>query len=208
MKQLPLIVTVAVALTATPAVAHHATQIPQGGPKLAKTYAKLYAKAPDKGRNVLLHGRAKDGKFSWSEVREDANRMWLDLHPLIKREHERDRIYKAITEKRPHWPLNKRIVYAWWMANGKSETNFNCLAEIINGENAFWDPTLDYGGGHGNIEEAYGVPQANPGKKMAVMGPKWATSPILQVVWMEGYTYARYGSPCKAVVTKKLSGVY
>lgn len=171
---------------------------------LIKIYPKLHEAASKNprvhaGRNVLKHGRAQDGRVVWSVVRSEARRIWLELHPNVKRTHERRRIYSAITEKRPTWPENKRIVYAWWMSQGKPESDFHCLARIVSKENTRWITTLDYGGGHGNVYEAYGIPQSNPGTKMATHGPDWRTNPITQIRWMEDYTIGRYGSPCQAM---------
>lgn len=73
-----------------------------------------------------------------------------------------------------------------------------CLAHIIDRENRRWDPTLDFGGGHGNVFESYGLPQANPGTKMASAGPDWRTNPYTQLRWARGYARQRYGSTCGA----------
>ena len=190
------------AVVAAPAVAN-AHHTPPSDKSLIKVYPKLYKAAEanpaiDEGRNVLLHGRPQDGRIVWAVVRSEAERLWMELHPKVKYEHERQRIYSAITEKRPTWPENKRIVYAWWMANGKPEADFHCLANIIRYENAGWVVTLDYGGGHGNVHEAYGIPQSAPGTKMASMGSDWQTNPITQIRWMIKYTTDSYGSPCLA----------
>lgn len=83
-----------------------------------------------------------------------------------------------------------------------------CLAGIVQRENARWDPTIDYGWGHGNVHEAYGIPQANPGTKMASAGAEWRTSAVVQLIWMAGYTRARYGSSCGALAKRKSQGWY
>ncbi len=70
------------------------------------------------------------------------------------------------------------------------------------------DPTLDYGGGHGNTSEAYGIPQANPGTKMASAGPDWRTNPETQLKWMIGYARGRYGSLCGAAYSRRVHGTY
>lgn len=89
-----------------------------------------------------------------------------------------------------------------------------CLARIIEGgrgivgENRNYDPTLDYGGGHGNVYEAYGIPQANPGHKMKSAGRDWRTNPFTQVKWMVRYAKTRYGSDCRALAHKIAYGWY
>jgi hypothetical protein len=42
---------------------------------------------------------------------------------------------------------------------------------------------------------AYGIPQANPGDKMASAGADWQTSPSTQIKWGLGYIKSTYGSP-------------
>jgi len=42
---------------------------------------------------------------------------------------------------------------------------------------------------------AYGIPQANPGTKMASAGSGWKTDPATQINWGLGYIKGTYGSP-------------
>lgn len=79
---------------------------------------------------------------------------------------------------------------------------------IVGGENKTMDPTLDFGGGHGNVYEAYGIPQANPGYKMASHGPDWRTNPETQLRWMIDYCRNRYGSVCGAAYARRTQGWY
>jgi hypothetical protein len=44
-------------------------------------------------------------------------------------------------------------------------------------------------------DHAYGIPQANPGTKMASAGSDWKTNPATQIKWGLGYIKATYGSP-------------
>lgn len=46
--------------------------------------------------------------------------------------------------------------------------------------------------------DAYGIPQALPGKKMASAGGDWKTNPETQIKWGLQYIKERYGSPAKA----------
>lgn len=85
---------------------------------------------------------------------------------------------------------------------------FDCLMSIVRVENARMDPTLDYGGGHGNVYEAYGIPQANPGTKMASHGRDWRTNPWTQLRWMLQYVRDRYGSVCAASDFRRRNGWY
>jgi len=45
---------------------------------------------------------------------------------------------------------------------------------------------------------AQGIPQADPGDKMASAGADWATSATTQIRWGLGYIAGQYGTPCKA----------
>ena len=82
-------------------------------------------------------------------------------------------------------------------------TEGECMATIIAWENVRFDPTIDYGFGHGNVNEAYGLPQAVPGTKMASAGPDWRTNPITQLKWMYNYSVQRYGSLCGAFAHRR-----
>lgn len=87
-------------------------------------------------------------------------------------------------------------------------TEGECMATIIAWENVVWDPTVDYGFGHGNVYEAYGLPQANPGTKMASAGADWRTNPVTQLKWMYNYSVQRYGSLCGAFAHRRDRGMY
>lgn len=73
-----------------------------------------------------------------------------------------------------------------------------CLAHIVDVEDGRWDPTVNYGGGHGNVNESYGLGQANPGTKMAKYGRDWRTNAWTQLRWMHAYAVSHYGSECGA----------
>src|SRR5437899_3050642 len=68
----------------------------------------------------------------------------------------------------------------------------SCLASIVDHENRAWEPTR-YGAG-----SSYGIPQANPGWKMASAGRDWRTNPWTQLRWMRGYVNTRYHGSCNA----------
>lgn len=46
-------------------------------------------------------------------------------------------------------------------------------------------------------DHAFGIPQANPGTKMATAGSDWKTNPATQIKWGLGYIKATYGRPSK-----------
>ena len=55
---------------------------------------------------------------------------------------------------------------------------------------------------------AYGIPQANPGSKMASAGSDWKTNPATQIRWGLGYIQQRYGTPCAAWNFELANGFY
>jgi hypothetical protein len=68
---------------------------------------------------------------------------------------------------------------------------YNCFNAIIMKESK-WNPRT------GSPSGPYGIPQANPGSRMATFGSNWRTSPLTQVKWGIWYIKDRYGSACKA----------
>jgi len=50
-----------------------------------------------------------------------------------------------------------------------------------------------------NPSGAYGIPQALPASKMAMMGSDWRTNPITQIRWGLYYIDNAYGTPCAAL---------
>jgi len=55
---------------------------------------------------------------------------------------------------------------------------------------------------------AYGIPQAQPGSKMASAGADWRTNPITQLKWGMSYINSRYGNPCHALAKSRSTGWY
>lgn len=70
---------------------------------------------------------------------------------------------------------------------------YSCLVKLWNRESNWRVNAFNASSG------AYGIPQALPGKKMAVAGPDWMTNPETQINWGLGYIEGRYGSPCAAL---------
>lgn len=79
-------------------------------------------------------------------------------------------------------------------AYGWDDNQFACLVELWNHESG-WNYTAD-----NPTSDAYGIPQALPGEKMASEGADWATNPQTQIRWGLKYIKDRpdYGSPCAA----------
>jgi len=70
---------------------------------------------------------------------------------------------------------------------------YSCLVKLWNRESNWRVNAFNKSSG------AYGIPQALPGKKMAVAGADWMTNPETQINWGLGYIDGRYGSPCTAL---------
>ena len=76
--------------------------------------------------------------------------------------------------------------YGW---HGSQDT---CLNELWTHESGWrWNA-------QNPTSPAYGIPQADPGDKMAAAGSDWQTNPVTQIRW--GLTYIRdnYHTPCGA----------
>lgn len=96
-----------------------------------------------------------------------------------------------------------------------------CLAHIVDVEGGRWQATESYGGSYGKTEESYGLPQADPGTKMAywpyTVGHEhagtptpgdWATNPWTQLAWARNYAIGRYGSVCAAWQYRDANGYW
>lgn len=89
-------------------------------------------------------------------------------------------------------------------------TQHPCLARIFDQEDASWDPTVSWHGGH-DTSASYGLGQADPGTNLAAYryttaghragqptGRDWATNAWTQLRWFVNYAVGRYGSECAA----------
>ena len=80
-----------------------------------------------------------------------------------------------------------------WMAMaGISPSDYGYVNFIIERE-SHWNPLS-----RNRSSGATGLCQALPGSKMASAGADWATNPITQLRWCNGYAVGRYGSWAKA----------
>jgi hypothetical protein len=61
---------------------------------------------------------------------------------------------------------------------------------------------------HNKSSDAYGIPQASPGRKMSSAGSDWKVNPFTQIKWGLNYIDRRYGSPCVAWRVSKVRGWY
>lgn len=69
---------------------------------------------------------------------------------------------------------------------------FACVARMWGKESAWNQYAWNRGSG------ARGIPQAQPGGKMAKFGKDWRTNPVVQIKWGLAYIRGTYGTPCSA----------
>lgn len=73
-------------------------------------------------------------------------------------------------------------------AAGISSSDYQYVDYIISKESG-WNSTAA-----NPMSSAYGLCQSLPGSKMASAGSDWATNPVTQMKWCNGYATSRYGS--------------
>jgi hypothetical protein len=75
--------------------------------------------------------------------------------------------------------------------------------------NALWTKESNFDVHADNpTSDAYGIPQALPGSKMASAGPDWRDNPATQISWGLGYIDDRYGAPSAAWGHSQATGWY
>jgi hypothetical protein len=84
------------------------------------------------------------------------------------------------------------IAHALVLRRGWSETQWGCLEQL-------WTRESNWRVDAQNRSGAYGIPQALPATKMAMMGSDWRTNPITQIQWGLWYIAGSYGTPCVAL---------
>jgi hypothetical protein len=77
-------------------------------------------------------------------------------------------------------------------ARGWSSAQFVCLDKMWTRESNWRTTAYNPNGG------AYGIPQAQPGSKLASAGADWRTSAATQIKWGLSYIARTYGTPCQA----------
>ncbi|MEP7192876.1 MAG: lytic transglycosylase domain-containing protein [Actinomycetota bacterium] len=75
---------------------------------------------------------------------------------------------------------------------GYGPEQFTCLEDLWDRESG-WSYLAD-----NPRSDAYGIPQALPGNRMASAGEDWRTNPKTQITWGLGYIRDRYLTPCNA----------
>jgi hypothetical protein len=96
---------------------------------------------------------------------------------------------------------NVAIGCALMLGAGYGLDQMPCLKNLWMKESG-WKETAGRSGG------AYGIPQSNPGSKMAVYGADWRTNPATQIKWGLNYIKTKYKTPCGAWSTFQSRGYY
>jgi len=113
----------------------------------------------------------------------------------MKLERERDAASARATRfsTRPVVPGTTRALgQSMAAAYGWTGMQFSCLDEIWTHESNWRVSAYNAGSG------AYGIPQAEPGSKMATVGSDWQTDAKTQIAWGLAYIARTYGDPCAA----------
>lgn len=106
-------------------------------------------------------------------------------------EKSRKVIQKVVTKK----PVTQIVVIGTNLSGIKGDM---ALAGIGPGDYHYADYIISHESGWrpnaSGIGGAYGLCQALPGSKMSSAGSDWATNPVTQLKWCNGYAVGRYGS--------------
>jgi hypothetical protein len=95
----------------------------------------------------------------------------------------------------------QQIAMAMLASYGWSSSQFSCLDPL-------WQRESGWNVYAANPDGAYGIPQADPGSKMASAGADWQTNAATQIRWGLSYIKATYGSPCAAWSQEQATGSY
>jgi uncharacterized protein YabE (DUF348 family) len=100
-------------------------------------------------------------------------------------------IQKVVTKK----PVTQIVAVGTNLSGIKGDM---ALAGIGPGDYKYADYIISHESGWrpnaGSISGPYGLCQSYPGSKMASAGSDWATNPVTQLKWCNGYAQSRYGS--------------
>jgi len=105
-------------------------------------------------------------------------------------------------------PYSRNVTEArQWLREHTTDRGFRCAHVLWENESG-WYPRATTPGNASSRRAAYGIPQAYPGRRMAVMGQGWRHRAILQVRWGLRYVRYRYGTFCRALRFQSRWGYY
>ncbi len=96
----------------------------------------------------------------------------------------------------------RQIARSMLHSYGWTSRQFTYLNSLWSRESG-WNPRAE-----NPFSGAYGIPQADPGSKMASAGPNWRTNARTQIRWGLRYIKRVYGSPRHAWIHETASGWY
>jgi hypothetical protein len=145
---------------------------------------------------AIADGAAK-APSAWASLQAPQNvARELPAHTPIRPPAVRPRpLHKAASRQHVRHTLvgtPRTVAHALVLRRGWSEAQFGCLDRLWTRESN-WRVTAR------NPSGAYGIPQALPASKMAVMGSDWRTNAITQIRWGLYYIASAYGTPCEAL---------
>jgi hypothetical protein len=181
-------------------------------PPLRHNCSKLYSRADHKSVAKKYYSRdrklrKREAHWLWKlrycqhTDRAQANALKLE-HRLKRARNARLAMYCGTPS------CNRRLMF--YMADRRfGRGGGACLDPIISQESGY-HVDVNYGGARGgwNGRGAYGIPQANPGSKMASAGADWEFNPKTQIRWLLNYVASRFGGPCGALAYKRSHGTY
>lgn len=89
--------------------------------------------------------------------------------------------------------LAKQLAVAMGHADWTTGKQWSDWVTLWNGESGWSEKAVN------PSSQAWGIPQALPGDKMASAGADWKTNPATQIKWGIGYISGTYGSPSAAL---------
>lgn len=184
----------------TPATKAHAAPAEPNGAKIVELYPRLHAAAKASprahaGRDVLRHGRAKDGRIVWAAVRRDGRRLWRELHP----EAERARQVAELRRRAGTPATNRELGRAMAARRGWTGYQWVALDGLFTRESG-WSRVMNRAG-----SGACHIPQALPCSKIP---GGFNASPETAIAWGLDYIAGRYGSPAAAKAHSDWYGWY
>ena len=84
----------------------------------------------------------------------------------------------------------------------RADKQWTCLSRLWSRESSWRVHAAN------RYSHAYGIPQANPGRKMSSAGGSWQHSARTQIRWGLHYVHSRYSGPCVALHHEDRHGWY
>ena len=169
----------------------------------ALTRARVAAVAQAQARADALAARARaraDAAAARAQARADAAAVQAREREVAAIRTSRESTRQSLLTRSQSDPKSTARQLA--AERGWGGEQFDCLISLWTKESGWrWDadnPSSD----------AYGIPQALPGSKMASAGSDWRTNPSTQIKWGLEYISSTYGTPCSAWAKSQASNWY